>query len=48
VQFRGKRLQTLRSLLEKGQAVKVYFSLTVTDKAGNKASPRLFTVKLAR
>ena len=46
VQFRGKRLQLVRSLLELGQTVKVYFSVTVTDKSGNHGSPRLFTVKL--
>jgi subtilisin family serine protease len=46
VQFRGKRLQMVRSLLDLGQTVKVYFSVTVTDGAGNHGSPRLFTVKL--
>lgn len=46
VQFRGKRLQRIRSLLNLGQPVKVYFSVTATDKLGNRGSPQLFTVKL--
>jgi hypothetical protein len=48
VQFKGKRLKTVQSLLDLGQPVKVYFSVTVTDKSGNHGIPRLFTVKLSR
>ncbi|MGH2905658.1 MAG: S8 family serine peptidase [Solirubrobacterales bacterium] len=48
VRFRGKRLQAVRSLLENGETVKVYFSVAVTDKAGNHGKTRNFTVRLAR
>lgn len=41
------RLRALRALLDEGVRQKLIFSVVVSDKAGNKSSPSVFSVKLS-